>query len=104
MGGRVELKPNMYRVKYKVMEGNNYAGGWGERISDIDKLSDVRKFNNIISIKPIFIYEFDDDVPQNEIDNAIDEFIEEQERAELEREIERAKKRLYKAERALIRR
>ena len=51
-------KPNMFRVRYKVMEGNNYAGGWGKRTADVKELGDTIGFQNIQSVTPIYVEEF----------------------------------------------
>lgn len=64
-------KPNMYRVSYLVMEGDNYAGGWGERSADVKTLGDVKRFSNIQSVVPIFIetgFPVSDDVIQKAVD------------------------------------
>ena len=48
-------KPNMYRVNYQVMEGNNYAGGWGKRTKDVKELGEAGGFRNVTSVQPIYI-------------------------------------------------
>jgi len=52
-------KPNMFRVRYMVMEGDNYAGGYVERKSDITDLDNLLNFNDIKSVTPIYIEEFE---------------------------------------------
>lgn len=62
-------KPNMYRVTYQVMEGDNYAGGWSDRIEDCKTLGEASQYRRIKSVKPIFI-EIGDDVPDSVISKA----------------------------------
>jgi len=67
----MDNKPNMYRVSYLVMEGNHYAGGWGERSADVKTLGDVKRFSNIETVVPIFIeigIPISDDVIQKAVD------------------------------------
>ena len=65
-------KPNMYRVIYFVMEGNNYAGGWAERSTDVKTLGDVIRFSNVEDVLPIYI-EIGTPVDELEIQKAVDE-------------------------------
>lgn len=66
----MKSKPNMYRVNYRVMEGNNYAGGWGNRSADVESLADAGGFSEVQSVVPIFI-EIGDPIADIEIQNAI---------------------------------
>lgn len=68
----MENKPNMYRVSYLVMEGNNYAGGWGERSADVKTLGDVKRFSNVETVVPIFI-EIGSPISDDVIQKAVDE-------------------------------
>ena len=99
----MDLKPNMYRVTYKVMEGNNYAGGWGTRTKDIEDLGDVCGIRNLVSVKPIFFHEFDEAVPESEIAKAIAKRVYENHRIKNERDVEIARVRLSEAEAKLNR-
>lgn len=67
----MENKPNMYRVTYLVMEGDNYAGGWGERNQDIQHLSQLVRFNKIKSVIPVFS-EFGEPLSDEVINRAIE--------------------------------
>ena len=89
----MDNKPNMYRVNYLVMEGNNYAGGWGKRTADIKELGDAERFSNIESIVPMFI-EMGDPVPSDVIYRAIDARKQENEHKRLKAIIETAEKHL----------
>lgn len=64
-------KPNMYRVNYLILEGDNYAGGWVKRSADVSDLGDVSHFNNVDSVMPIFV-EIGDPVDDVMIQEAID--------------------------------
>lgn len=52
------LEPNMYRVDYRVMEGDNYAGGWGKRTTTVTDLGDCLHISNIDAVTPIYVQEF----------------------------------------------
>ena len=92
---RSKNKPNMYRVTYSVMEGNNYAGGCGKRTADIVHLGDTIRFDHIESVCPIYIEQFAD-LPMPVVNLAIDT-----ERAS--REQERKLLNIARAEEALKR-
>jgi hypothetical protein len=86
-------KPNFFRVTYEVMEGDNYAGGWGERYADIKKLADAKRFDRIKKVVPIFI-EVGDPLDIEVVNQAIDESKNLEKIKEKEREIKRLEKRL----------
>jgi len=92
--------PNMYRVNYRVMEGNNYAGGWGERHSDISELGDVIKFSNVDSVAPIFI-EVGEPLDGAVIQKAIAERREQDEKSRKLEEVRRAERQLQAAKDAV---
>lgn len=95
-----EQQPNMYRVTYKVMEGDNYAGGWGTRTADVKSLDDIERFKHIESVVPIYkvVRVFDDQAlsPQA-IQAAIEKSRQAKEEAKRRREVELAEKRLEQA-------
>lgn len=64
-------QPNMYRVTYNVMEGDNYAGGWVTRTKDVKELGDLINFKNWSSVKPIYV-EVGNPVAHHLIEQAVD--------------------------------
>lgn len=102
----IALKPNCYHVIYRVMEGDNYAGGWSSpKTKTIQNLADIQNFGRcqILEVKPAFefTHQFTDAVPQAEIDQAIADKKQADEQARKERELKAAQERLAKAEAAL---
>ena len=96
-----QLKPNAYRVTYKRMEGDNYAGGWVNYTADIVQLGDLEKFPNIVSVRPIFIHLFDEVISQKEIEQALSERKALNERKAMQEEVRRAEQRLAEAKEKL---
>ena len=90
----MKYKPNGYRVTYQVMEGNNYAGGWGERIADIKELHEVSKFDDIISVHPMYIEVGDVPVEKSKIKAAIKKQGNIEAEEELTEDISRQQKKL----------
>lgn len=87
-------KPNMFKVTYRVMEGNNYAGGWGKRTVYLKDLGDCGSYyDKIESVIPIYIEEFKP-ISCGEVHNAI--MIKEEENREKEKtsKIKRLEKEL----------
>lgn len=82
-----------YLVSYRVMEGNNYAGGWGKRTKIVDDIGDAEGIGDIDKIEPITI---GGPIPNDTIET---EFRKERERKtqeELQREIDWAEKKLVR--------
>ena len=90
-------QPNMYRVNYQVMEGNNYAGGWGGRTADVESLGDVERFRNVKSVQPIYI-ELGDAMRIDIVEEAIAARKEMIDRNRKLGEVSRAKAELQRAE------
>ena len=93
----MELKPNAYRVRYRRMEGNNYAGGWVEYSKDIKDLGDLERFSDVLSVKPIFVHVFDEEISKADIDQAIANRKAERERQRKLDEVARAERELAEA-------
>lgn len=93
-------KPNMYRVNYLVMEGDNYAGGWGKRHADISVLGDVAKYSNVESVVPIFT-EAGEPLDDAVIQKAVDERREQERQQRKIDDVRRAEKQLQSAKASL---
>ena len=93
-------KPNMHRVNYWVMEGDNYAGGWGERHADISALGEVAKFRNVESVVPIFI-EVGEPLDDAVIQKAVNERRETERQQRKADDVRRAERQLQAAKAAL---
>ena len=88
--------PNMFRVHYLVMEGNNYAGGWGRRFKDVEQLGDIINISNIQEVVPIYIEAFDS-LTKAECDQAVAERKEANEVESKQRAVQRAQDQLARA-------
>ena len=93
--------PNRWRVHYQVMEGNNYAGGWGRRIADVFFLSEVREFSNVIAVYPAYVEVSTEPVAQEDIDRAITEYNENEKGKALLRDDAEAEEQLNRARKAM---
>jgi hypothetical protein len=93
-------KYNMYRGNYLVMEGGNYAGGWGKRHADIFDLGDVAKYSHVESVVPIFI-EFGEPLDDATIQKAVDELCEKKRQQRKIDDVQRAERQLQSAKAAL---
>ena len=94
-------KANMYRVTYLVMEGNNHAGGWGERTKDVKELGDLININRIQTVRPVYI-EIGDIIDLADIDEATTK-----RRGEIEKQnsidaVKKAEEQLKKAKLGLV--
>ena len=51
-----DLYPNVYRIEYEQMEGDNYAGGLVRRVTFLEDINLLLNFKdkNIICITPVF--------------------------------------------------
>lgn len=94
-------KPNMYRVHFQVMEGDNRAGGWADRFADIENLADVTRFSRITKVVPIYIEISDTSLTDTQIEEAIRLQEETQRSSELVNNVLAAQKALNAAEKAL---
>ena len=94
-------KPNMYRVHYRVMEGDNYAGGWGNRVGDVRSLRDVAVYDQVTAVYPMYMEVSKTAVPQEDIDKAIADDNETEKTKALLRDVAVAEKQLKKARAAL---
>lgn len=58
------MKPNktMYKVVFKKLEGNNYAGGWVTKVTFLDSLEEVGRISSIESITKLDVYEYPEPV------------------------------------------
>ena len=93
--------PNMYRVHYRVMEGDNYAGGWGNRIGDVRSLRDVAVYDQVTAVYPMYMEVSETAVPQEDIDKAIADANEMEETKALLRDVAVAERQLDEAKTAL---
>ena len=94
-------KPNMYRVTYLVMEGDNYAGGWGERTKDVKELGDLINVSRIQTVRPVYI-EIGDIIDLADIDKATKKRKSEIEKQERINDVKRAEEQLKKAKLGLV--
>ena len=94
-------KPNMYKVVYRVMEGDNYAGGWGNRVDTVKSLSSLVDYENVTAVYPMYMEVSDEEVKQEDIDKAIAEHNEMEETKALLRDVAIAERQLDEAKTAL---
>ena len=102
------LQPNCYHMVYKVMEGDWRAGGWSsEKTMTLYSLEELANYKSrspsqfqIIRVHPAFElkHEFEDVVPEDTIEAVLKAKKDEEDRQRKERELERAKEQLAKAE------
>jgi len=89
--------PNAYRVYYKVMEGDNYAGGWVTRQTDITRIGSLVDFDRIQKVVPIYV-EIGEPLSQAEIDDARDNETAAREQKRRNDNVQRAQEQLSKAQ------
>ena len=88
--------PNMFRVHYLIMEGNNYAGGLVERTKDVESLGGAINIKNVQKIVPLYI-EFGEPITEREAGAAIQHRKDDDAKAEKQRAIKRAEEQLERA-------
>ena len=96
-----ELKINAYIVKYNIMEGNNYAGGWVEHEKIITSADDLYYISNINSVTPVNITKFDQ-LTQDEIFLSVNMKKKKVKAEKIQRDIEYAEDRLKQARAKVI--
>lgn len=84
------IKKGWY-VYYMVMEGDNYAGGWGERKAEISELWQVKNYEKVKKVVP-FVCETFDEVSKEEYSLAIENYKNDQVRIAKEVKEEKIKK------------
>lgn len=93
-------KSNAYIIKYRVREGNNYAGGLGDREAYVDDLDDIHTYNNISWVQHIYI-EYGGILSAEEIEDLKKKARKNTKQVQAQRQVVRATNRLKQAQEKL---